>query len=407
MKVSHCPESGLLPPNQCSPSKDALLVASRETILRFANTNLHRFLLAVTPFFDPEISKDADSDQTRCSNCPAHSNRHYRLSELWSKYSDPFGYEVSLVLDGCEDFAYFVPYLSALHIVGKPKSSKTNPDDLSQIDGFKVCFSENASPNQRVPFIDRIRQISEKCPEVLSASTCDLIPERSWYAVSWYPIMNNHYTNQAIGGCFLTYHRFQVGGDCPLRHFFIPGSRPSEPLDPAIVSHSAETNTNSPSLDRPALIAPEPVQTFLSSGSESSSEDEIEEDESTSSPFSEESGSDHDPLDTINGDQFKHDNRTLENSDLVHSDRSYVFCCCGPTTHSYLPVIGCLPYKIRSSTWYGHQHPAAWVDPASTPSESVWCDPEFLIRSTQIVIQQSGLAHSDFEHMMLHRGARA
>lgn len=65
-----------------------------------------------------------------------------------------------------------------------------------------------------MPLLDRIGELDEAHEGVLTGSTADLDCSRSWYSISWFPILCDQYTSDAVRGCFLTYHRFRAG-PCP------------------------------------------------------------------------------------------------------------------------------------------------------------------------------------------------
>lgn len=161
---------------------------SDDEIRRRANaggaSNLTSFVAGTTPRFDAPLPN---------------------LSDVWSYYDDPFGHEVPLVLDGVRSYAFYVPHLSALQVYGRPRGSR---DEEKLLEYF-----ETAKPNERVPLIDKVSELDEASDGVLKGAA-ELNRERSWYAISWFPILSDQYTARAVRGCFLTYHRFR-DSSCP------------------------------------------------------------------------------------------------------------------------------------------------------------------------------------------------
>ena len=195
---------------------------------RLARSNLHSFFVAITPRLT--VSSVQDQDQTwngqepRIGDCPicrtetnAVNGKHYVLREMWKQFSDPYGQEVCLELNGQETMVYYIPFLSALSVSSSVESLVNNGP--TNIPSFRVDFTETASPYHRLPLCDQIMQLAITCPQLLEAHSCQLDLENSWFCVYWQPILNDHYTSNLIAGSFLTYHQFNAKFSCPLKQF--------------------------------------------------------------------------------------------------------------------------------------------------------------------------------------------
>nr|GMD66178.1 Pyridoxine/pyridoxamine 5'-phosphate oxidase [Ipomoea batatas] len=71
---------------------------------------------------------------------------------------------------------------------------------------FQIC--DTLSPYWRIPFIEKIAELAEVHPGLMTFKTTDLSPA-SWISVAWYPIYQiptkgNH--KDRLSTCFLTYH---------------------------------------------------------------------------------------------------------------------------------------------------------------------------------------------------------
>ena len=220
-------------PLSCSDHNPLSIDESRIAGGQLWRSNLHRFLLATTPSFlrttgntstIAHLYGDPTHDISRCTHCKTilvDGQRHYLLGDMWRQYSDPFGHEVALLLDGHETLSYFVPYLSALSVMSSTNvtskdrisanivdfpGSRTSPvkPAMAAVSAiplptsgvpFHIQYTENASPYHRLPLLDKIMQLSHATPQLIQAASCQLDLERSWFAVSWQPIMNDHCTH--------------------------------------------------------------------------------------------------------------------------------------------------------------------------------------------------------------------
>ncbi|VFQ64574.1 unnamed protein product [Cuscuta campestris] len=183
---------------------------------------------------------------------------YFCLGDLWECYEEwsAYGVGVPIVLNNGERVTqYYVPYLSALEIftntpqptnlkenedaiiedetmskrseTEKSSSSDSNEawDDLSNDGSIEYCespsvhetkrlghlylkFCDTCSPYWRIPFAEKIAELAEVFPGLMTLKNIDLSPA-SWIAVAWYPIyhipMKGNCKN-CLSTCFLTYH---------------------------------------------------------------------------------------------------------------------------------------------------------------------------------------------------------
>ncbi|XP_024007875.1 uncharacterized protein LOC18009337 isoform X2 [Eutrema salsugineum] len=212
-------------------------------------SNLERFLLGVTPkppsFSLPQQGKE--------------EMEFFRLGDLWDCYDElsayGFGSQVDLN-NGETVMQYYVPYLSAIQIhtnkhavISRNQneaaesessdcwsdsesekllsrsmsndSSKTwdavSEDSVFDADGTLLLrdklgfldfkYIERDPPYKRVPLTDKINELAEKFPGLMTLRSVDLSPA-SWMAVAWYPIYHIPAckNEKDLTTCFLTYH---------------------------------------------------------------------------------------------------------------------------------------------------------------------------------------------------------
>jgi hypothetical protein len=206
--------------------------------------NLLNFLRAVTPSF-PVSVRTRMATSAFCEKIPApgvksslslgssapfvdHDNEadsddltliDFHLRDLWKCYDEPYGHECTLVIGGRACECYFVPYLSCLQVIQSEK------------DTLLMSFTEKSPPHQRVPLWDKITELANDCPLLLHGKASQLNRLKSFFCISWYPLLVDHQTSAALSGSFLTFHAFQIVGECPLNpsEMQIEGSR-SPPL---------------------------------------------------------------------------------------------------------------------------------------------------------------------------------
>ncbi|KAL1194095.1 hypothetical protein V5N11_014130 [Cardamine amara subsp. amara] len=213
-------------------------------------SNLERFLLGITPK-PPSFSLPQEHGKDEME--------YFRLGDLWDGYDEMSAYGFGSQVDlnnGETVMQYFVPYLSAIQIqTNKPSlisrnqnevvdsessecwsdsesekllsrsmsndSSKTwdavsddsvfDPDGTpllrDRFGGLDFKFIDRDPPYKRVPLTDKINELAEKYPGLMTLRSVDLSPA-SWMAVAWYPIYHipNCKIEKDLSTCFLTYH---------------------------------------------------------------------------------------------------------------------------------------------------------------------------------------------------------
>lgn len=173
---------------------------------------------------EEEEEENEKSDRKCCPSCSSSSPADgvsFQLSDLWSFYDEPYGHEVPITTqDGSENFAFYVPYLSAIQLY-RPSheagdNEKEEEEETTEKDTPLFEYFETAKPDQRIPLTDKVRELAHSFEAILTGRSSDFDMSRSWYAISWYPILCDHYISKAVGGCFLTYHHLFVVDTCPL-----------------------------------------------------------------------------------------------------------------------------------------------------------------------------------------------
>ncbi|XP_010549591.1 PREDICTED: uncharacterized protein LOC104820723 isoform X2 [Tarenaya hassleriana] len=226
-------------------------------------SNLERFLRGITPR-PPSFSLPPRcvSDVNRLWNQQGKEDEleYFRLSDVWDCYDElsAYGLGSHVELNNGESVTqYYVPYLSAIQIYTR-KSSSISRNHMDTVESESECWSddscseklsrslsndsnktwdavsedscfdhvhdtaslmrdrlgylefsyfETAPPHLRVPFTDKINQLAEKCPGLLSLRSIDISPA-SWMAVAWYPIYHipSRKNEKDLSACFLSYH---------------------------------------------------------------------------------------------------------------------------------------------------------------------------------------------------------
>lgn len=215
-------------------------------------TNLDRFLHCTTPVVP---SRFLPKSEIRNLNTLWHpwerdNVEYFTLGDLWNCYDEWSAYcaGVPILLNTAETVVqYYVPYLSAIQIFtsapsplifreemmesgySESCSDESESDKMSRWDGcsseeggfeqenlpqlndrlgYLYCqYFERSSPYGRVPLMDKIIELSRRCPGLMSLRSVDLSPA-SWMAVAWYPIYHIPMgrTIKDLSTCFLTYH---------------------------------------------------------------------------------------------------------------------------------------------------------------------------------------------------------
>ncbi|XP_031268367.1 uncharacterized protein LOC116126835 isoform X2 [Pistacia vera] len=192
--------------------------------LSSTHSNIQCFLECITPTLTTHLQQTPlVKDEADC----------FSLSDLWNLYVEwsSYGASVPLMLDGYESVVqYYSPSLSALQIytnAARPsipliRNADANPNLDDSINnqyygapkiedqlGLLYCqYNEISSPYYRLPFTEKINELSQGYPRLLKFKSTD-ISLYSWMAIAWYPIyqiptMRNV---RELSACFLTYHK--------------------------------------------------------------------------------------------------------------------------------------------------------------------------------------------------------
>lgn len=199
----------------------------------YAPTNLLRLVRSLSPrlprdftlgdlwdFYDLPYGHDIDVllDPQQllhgAAHAHAHAHTHTHQSSLHALHAQPEGSEV-----------YYVPYLSALVLYERAQAG-VDPAVAEAAPPLLQWF-ERVSPHQRMPLADSIASIAS----CFSPAPCSPLYElfrpfpsrtilrqlaahqldtrRSWYAITWYPILHDPLSTPFLPGAFLIYHGFQ------------------------------------------------------------------------------------------------------------------------------------------------------------------------------------------------------
>ncbi|PON41251.1 hypothetical protein PanWU01x14_290900 [Parasponia andersonii] len=235
--------------------------ASSATIT--AHSNLERFLHSVTPTVASRtLRQSCVSDLNSLWQPPSKDKfEYFILQDLWGCYGEwsAFGVGTPVLLDTGETvFQYYVPYLSAIQIYcdksvvasGNQRedsdsaefesdswSDDSGSDNLSRslsnnssrawdfiseyssfdlenpwpmrdkLGHLYLQYIETSSPYWRPPLMDKMTELSQHHPALMTLKSVDLSPA-SWMAVAWYPIYQIpcRKNEKALSASFLTYH---------------------------------------------------------------------------------------------------------------------------------------------------------------------------------------------------------
>lgn len=185
---------------------------------------------------------------------------YFALADLWEHYAESSAYGLAVPVrhhghagENTVVTQHFVPYLSAvqLYTATRPTASLAIPsrstgsetdswsddsagggerfarsswdaasedDDDSAYYGAGAAWSKRSgylnfqyrewdSPYDRVPLADKVSELAQEYPCLMSLRSAELSPS-SWISVAWYPIYHipAHGNPKGISTCFLTYH---------------------------------------------------------------------------------------------------------------------------------------------------------------------------------------------------------
>uniref|UniRef100_A0A1J3JGD7 DUF789 domain-containing protein n=1 Tax=Noccaea caerulescens TaxID=107243 RepID=A0A1J3JGD7_NOCCA len=211
-------------------------------------SNLDRFLHCTTPVVPPQ---SLPKTEIRTLNRLWHpwereKVEFFRLSDLWDCYDEWSAYGASVpihITNGESLVQYYVPYLSAIQIFtshssliqlreesedgeseGRYTFSDSGSDESVSEEGgglensgilhpndrlgyLYLQYFERSAPYTRVPLMDKINELAQRYPGLMSLRSVDLSPA-SWMSVAWYPIYHIPMgrTIKDLSTCFLTYH---------------------------------------------------------------------------------------------------------------------------------------------------------------------------------------------------------
>ncbi|XVE57203.1 hypothetical protein DITRI_Ditri04bG0072700 [Diplodiscus trichospermus] len=227
-----------------------------------SSSNLRRFLHSITPRPPSLFLPKSCIDNLSCLWLPADKDNieYFSLADLWNCYEEwsAYGVGTQVVLGSGESITqYFAPYLSGIQIYtdkcipasrcrredndavevesdswsddsGSDKLSRSFSnnssrtwDAISEDSNFDhdssfsmrdklgylyLQYFERCSPYFRVPLMDKITEVAQSHPGLMTLKSLDLSPA-SWMAVAWYPIYHiPSQRNKDLAACFLTYH---------------------------------------------------------------------------------------------------------------------------------------------------------------------------------------------------------
>ncbi|KAL0535483.1 hypothetical protein IC582_029814 [Cucumis melo] len=239
-------------------------------------SNLERFLQCVTPSVPwRTLPRSCLHDLNSQWQQPDKDTvQYFTLGELWDYYDEwsAYGAGIPIQLNDSETATqFYVPYLSAIQIyTSKPVAPSRNrrydidmaecesdswsddswSDNMSRslsnnssrtwdavtedssfdqegswplrekLGYLSLQYMEMSSPYWRVPFMDKITELTQTYPALNTLRSVDLSPA-SWMAVSWYPIYHipSQKNDKDFATCFLTYHTLSSSfQDCSMNH---------------------------------------------------------------------------------------------------------------------------------------------------------------------------------------------
>ncbi|XP_010542885.1 PREDICTED: uncharacterized protein LOC104815957 [Tarenaya hassleriana] len=218
-------------------------------------SNLERFLNCTTPVVQSRSLPKAGIRNLNRIWHPWEREKveFFRLSDLWDCYDEWSAYGAGVPIrltDGDSLVQYYVPYLSAIQIFTSRSSliclreeseggdsfsdscsEESESDKVWRMEGCGAAseegfdhpdallhpndrlgylylqYFERSAPYARVPLMDKINELAERFPGLMTLRSVDLSPA-SWMAVAWYPIYHIPMgrTIKDLSTCFLTYH---------------------------------------------------------------------------------------------------------------------------------------------------------------------------------------------------------
>ncbi|KAG1362847.1 hypothetical protein COCNU_10G010660 [Cocos nucifera] len=180
----------------------------------------------------------------------------FNLRDLWDRYAEwsAYGAGAEVLLHDTDSVdQYYVPYLSAIQIytnksrassrnganncwsngsayrkLVNPRGSAVREDTgfdhegirrAQEQFGYLYCqFIENSSPYERPALLEKVRELANIHPGLMSFKSAELSPS-SWMSVAWYPIYHipSRRNVKDLSACFLTYHSLTPLCQDPMR----------------------------------------------------------------------------------------------------------------------------------------------------------------------------------------------
>jgi len=249
------PPSSSMPDCHSYPPPLTLRLAKTSTSSDLSS-NIFHFLTAISPCIPapqsrntPSPSSENNSTSEICLSALCRSGSpSVPLGEIWDFLDKPFGHEVEVDVDGELQTALFTPFLSAIQlfsndidtnghddddVVAMSSSSAASPTSSSFLSscsstssssransttssatgsGRKLLFEffERSGPDVREPLGSVIERLAEDYPPLVEAHTSAFDRTRSWFAISWCPLLCFQKTDNPFSGMFLTYHSLDI-----------------------------------------------------------------------------------------------------------------------------------------------------------------------------------------------------
>lgn len=198
-------------------------------------------------------------------------------------------------------------------------------------------FFEDALPDQRLPLIDKIRELATQYPPLFNGQSADF-HEKSWFSVIWFPILCHNSTMNMLRGQIITFHRIHHSESCVDNLFCAPPF--SNGFPPDISSSQFVTSSPSSSSLPPSISSQQAVN---------------------GDAVSVHSGSEQPPQPAV--------------------------------IHAYAPTCGLVPYKMRNDAWF-----VPCQLPSLRGPSRMYLGPVHLLRAASNLLEYVGANHPDFEH---------
>ncbi|KAL2325238.1 hypothetical protein Fmac_024296 [Flemingia macrophylla] len=235
-------------------------------------SNLERFLLCVTPDV-PSRTLQSCGNNPNFQPLPLSKDTiaYITLKDLWDCYYEwsAHGAGIPLMLDSGDTVTqYYVPYLSAIQIYtnkfafrtrredsgtefesdswsddsgsdnlsGSLSNNSSKAWDIDSLDSSSdqagswptkdddylyLQYNETSPPYKRVPFMEKITELTRSHPALMTLRSVDISPS-CWMAVAWYPIYSvpcQKNKKDHLSASFLTFHALSSPSqDCAIKY---------------------------------------------------------------------------------------------------------------------------------------------------------------------------------------------